>query len=146
MYSSGANYCGQCGCASSKDQLMTEIDYKPQLQSLFALNTTIVDIQSTYNTTIFKTDDCVLYGFGNGAYGCLGTEEERENHAISRVGTGTKEFIGERCLKFSCGLFFVAAITEIGQDPAAYKDACQARAKQFDTQIFIQKFKTTLGL
>ena len=40
----------------------------------------------------------------------------------------------------------VSAITEIGQDPATYKDACQARAKQFDTQIFIQKFKATLGL
>jgi glycosyltransferase involved in cell wall biosynthesis len=39
----------------------------------------------------------------------------------------------------------VKAITEITKDPQQYKQACQKRAAQFDTHVFLEKIKTAMN-
>ncbi|MFA6215879.1 MAG: glycosyltransferase, partial [Patescibacteria group bacterium] len=35
----------------------------------------------------------------------------------------------------------IEAIIEVGKDPAKFREACLKRAKEFDTQVFIEKIK-----
>lgn len=110
---SGGNYSGQCGIGVYRDVVMTEVDYKAQLERLHAPCTTITNIKATYNTTIFMTADRKLFAFGDNSYGCCGCGEQyqRDNHNIIRVGMSSPEFLKEEIADFSCGLFFVGVIT-----------------------------------
>ena len=137
MFASGVNYSGQCGIGSSKPQFMAMIDYESQLLSLDPnSNCEIIEIHSNDNSTIFRTSEGKLYGFGNHSYGCFGLGEdiERENHEICRVGSGSKEFMKEKCISFSCGMFFVCAITESNHLYAfGYNNCHQLSAKDLHT-------------
>ncbi len=39
-----------------------------------------------------------------------------------------------------------SAIRQVGKDPAAYKDACMRQARNFDTNIFVEKIKKEIGI